>query len=106
MTLVPPAGLPAPLEPLSELAVPISFSARIGGTSVAVDISFAGLAPGPVNVFQMDVRMPDSFAQGSPILAAVSTILTWTTNSPGFSNNAVPSNSKTLHRCRWPSPAT
>jgi uncharacterized protein (TIGR03437 family) len=68
VTPAPPSGLPAPIEPLAELAVPISCSLFLGtgGISVAVDVSFSGLAPGLLNTFQMDVRMPDSFAQGNP----------------------------------------
>ena len=60
----PPAGLSAPLQPLSELAVPIS-CALSGTNPVPVDVPFAGLAPGLLNVFQIDAHPPPSF-QGSP----------------------------------------
>ncbi len=63
----PPAGLPAPLEPLSLLALPMSctLGADSNPSPARVSISFAGLAPGLLNIFQVDVQMPMSF-QGSP----------------------------------------
>lgn len=63
----PPAGLPAPLQPLAQLAVPISCTvgADTNPSPVPVNVAFAGLAPGLLNVFQLDVQMPNTF-QGSP----------------------------------------
>jgi uncharacterized protein (TIGR03437 family) len=63
----PPVGLPAPLNPLSILAVPISCTLGVYGdrSPVPVNVFFAGLAPGLLNVFQLDVQMPGSF-HGSP----------------------------------------
>jgi uncharacterized protein (TIGR03437 family) len=64
---VPPAGLPAPLQPLSLLTV--SLACTFGGDTnpnpVPVNVAFAGLAPALLNVFQVDVTLPDSF-QSSP----------------------------------------
>jgi uncharacterized protein (TIGR03437 family) len=60
----PFAGLRAPLQPLSELAVPISCT--LSDTNpVPVEVTFAGLAPGLLNVFQIDVHLPPTF-QGRP----------------------------------------
>jgi uncharacterized protein (TIGR03437 family) len=58
----PPAGLPAPLSPLSLLTPPMSCVLQADpypGDPVAV--LFAGLAPELLDVFQIDVRLPVSF---------------------------------------------
>jgi uncharacterized protein (TIGR03437 family) len=62
----PVAGLSAPLNFLSQLAVPVSCTLGLdaGPSPVPVSIPFAGLAPGFLNLFQLNIRMPDSF-QGS-----------------------------------------
>jgi uncharacterized protein (TIGR03437 family) len=56
----PPAGLPAPLRPVSVLTVSLSCSLRAepGTVTVPVEVLFAGLAPTLAGVFQLDVRMP------------------------------------------------
>jgi uncharacterized protein (TIGR03437 family) len=63
----PPAGLPAPLQPVSELAEPLActFGQDTNPHPVPVEVTFAGLAPGLLNVFQIDVHLPSSF-HGSP----------------------------------------
>jgi uncharacterized protein (TIGR03437 family) len=58
----PPAGLPAPLSPLSLLTRPMSCILQADpNPGDPVDVLFAGLAPELLNVFQVDVRLPVSF---------------------------------------------
>jgi uncharacterized protein (TIGR03437 family) len=66
----PPSGLAAPLSPLSELTTPMSceLTSHGGDQREAVAVLFAGLAPGLLNAFQIDVRMPDSLPEGSIFL--------------------------------------
>ena len=53
-------GLPAPRDPLaSALAVPV---VRLAGTELPV--IYAGLAPGEVGVYQINVTVPRSTPQG------------------------------------------
>jgi uncharacterized protein (TIGR03437 family) len=59
----PPAGLPAPLRPVSALTVSLACTLRAepGVVSVPVEVLFAGLGPTLTGVFQVDVRMPAVF---------------------------------------------
>jgi uncharacterized protein (TIGR03437 family) len=58
----PPAGLPAPLSPLSLLTPPMSCTLQADpNPGDPVEVVFAGLAPELLNVFQVDVRLPISF---------------------------------------------
>lgn len=58
----PPAGVPAPLQPIATLAVPISCTFQDSADySSNLNVLFAGLAPELLNVFQIDVRLPASF---------------------------------------------
>jgi uncharacterized protein (TIGR03437 family) len=53
-------GLPAPADPLAQaLTTPV---VRLGGVDLPVD--FAGLAPGEVGVYQINVRVPGNAPQG------------------------------------------
>jgi uncharacterized protein (TIGR03437 family) len=63
---VPPFGAPAPSQPLSTLADLFAcyISAPYSRRS-QLDVLFAGLAPTLLNVFQVDVRLPTSFASNS-----------------------------------------
>lgn len=64
----PPPGMPAPLAPLSFLVPPISCafwnnsSSYPPSASVPIEVLFAGLAPTFLGLFQVDIRMPASFA--------------------------------------------
>jgi uncharacterized protein (TIGR03437 family) len=68
VTPAPVAGYPAPLQPLSQLAAPIActIGSDNGSGVIPVTLPFVGLAPGLLNVFQMDVLMPPSFP-GNPV---------------------------------------
>lgn len=48
-------GVPAPLDTLASANLPVT--ASIGNQ--AVDVRFAGLAPGLVGIFQVNVKAPD-----------------------------------------------
>jgi minor extracellular serine protease Vpr len=57
------AGLPAPFNPLAvTTAVP---DVRLGGVPLAV--AYAGLAPGEVGVYQINVRAPARAPQGDEV---------------------------------------
>ena len=45
-------------------------SVLVNGTSVAA--SYAGLAPGPVGLFQVNAQIPESVAAGNAVMPAVS----------------------------------
>jgi uncharacterized protein (TIGR03437 family) len=65
----PPSGLAAPLSPLSELTLPMSCELRSqGGQREALEVLFAGLAPELLNIFQTDVRIPDSLPEEANLL--------------------------------------
>jgi uncharacterized protein (TIGR03437 family) len=57
-------GFAAPLSPLSRTAN--STTATVGG--VPVEVSFAGLAPGFVGLYQVDVRVPEETSSGTRTL--------------------------------------
>ena len=62
------AGLPAPSDPLAEaLATPL---VTLGGVKLPVD--FAGLAPGEVGVYQLNVRVPGNAPQGLAVPLTIS----------------------------------
>jgi uncharacterized protein (TIGR03437 family) len=69
----PTAGLPAPLAPVSVLATPIACTLGVQGSPspVPVNVTFAGLAPGLFNVFQVDVQMPASFQDNPSTLTCL-----------------------------------
>jgi len=57
------AGNPAPSTPLARVAIPPDV--RLGGTPMAV--SFAGLAPGMIGVYQLNARAPDHPGTGDNV---------------------------------------
>ena len=65
----PAAGVAAPLDASAQLAVPISCTLKNtdddpNAIPIPVNMPFVGLAPGLLNVFQMDVHIPESFPAG------------------------------------------
>ncbi|HLH16440.1 MAG TPA: hypothetical protein VKX45_04435 [Bryobacteraceae bacterium] len=59
-------GVPAPVDQLFPLADP--FECRIGyGGGPPLDVPFAGLAPGMIGIYQVNVRMPDPLPAGSSL---------------------------------------
>ena len=69
MTNRPPSGSAAGSDPLSDtLATP---TVMIGG--VAAPVSFSGLAPGFVGLYQVNVPVPDNVPSG-PAVSVVVTI--------------------------------
>jgi uncharacterized protein (TIGR03437 family) len=61
------SGVPAPSQPLSQASTP--FNVVIGGVNVPPQ--FAGLAPGFVGVFQINVQLPMGIPQGRTTLSIV-----------------------------------
>jgi minor extracellular serine protease Vpr len=57
------AGLPAPSDPPAVLVTPPDIS--LGGVTLPID--FAGLAPGEVGVYQINVQVPRSVPDGMEI---------------------------------------
>lgn len=66
----PETGVPTPLNRSYPLAEPLECHV-LSRPNPAVDaeVLFAGLAPGMIGVYQIDVRMPESFASSSPSLS-------------------------------------
>jgi uncharacterized protein (TIGR03437 family) len=63
-------GVPTPLNRLYPLSDPLQ--CQVGSppnSAVDAEVVFAGLAPGMLGVYQIDVRMPESFADSFPYLA-------------------------------------
>jgi uncharacterized protein (TIGR03437 family) len=61
-------GTPAPADPLSRAAYPVS--ATVGGQPAA--ITFAGLSPGSVGLFQVNLRLPMIGSGSYPLQVSVS----------------------------------
>ncbi|HWR51222.1 MAG TPA: hypothetical protein VN428_08955 [Bryobacteraceae bacterium] len=55
-----PTGVPAPLDTLHHLAAPFDCTAGVpaNGSATPVEVLFAGLAPGFVGLYQVDIRVP------------------------------------------------
>jgi uncharacterized protein (TIGR03437 family) len=62
------AGLPAPSSPLAEASAQPSVT--LGGTSL--NVSYAGLAPGEVGVYQINASIPSGVTQGLTIPLVIS----------------------------------
>ena len=69
MTNQPATGAPAPTSPLAQTTHTVTVT--IG--SVVADVSFAGLAPGWVGLYQVNVQVPASAPVGDavPVLLSV-----------------------------------
>jgi uncharacterized protein (TIGR03437 family) len=65
VTPAPPPGTAAPLQPISALTDPLACFISDYSSRIPIDVLFAGLAPTLLNVFQVDVRLPTSFASNS-----------------------------------------
>jgi uncharacterized protein (TIGR03437 family) len=64
-----PAGQPAPDSPLSETATtPVVL---VGG--VPAEVTFSGLAPGTVGVYQINARIPSGIPAGSSVTLLIQT---------------------------------
>jgi uncharacterized protein (TIGR03437 family) len=59
----PPTGAPAPYSPLARITGGVEVS--IGGQPA--EVSFAGLAPGSVGLYQVNARVPDGVAAGEQV---------------------------------------
>jgi len=81
----PPAGSPALSNPVSQTTTPATVT--IGG--VGVTPSFAGLAPGYVGLYQVNVQVPADAATGSEVTLSIS-IGGETSNTVTIPINAVP----------------
>ena len=57
-----PTGEPGPASPLARLVNPVTCIDRSNNASL--ELSFAGLAPGLVGVYQMDLRVPSDASSG------------------------------------------
>jgi uncharacterized protein (TIGR03437 family) len=62
-----PSGMPAPASPLSSTACP--YSATFTLFAIRANALFAGLVPGLVGVYQVNIRIPDDLPAGSTMLA-------------------------------------
>jgi uncharacterized protein (TIGR03437 family) len=62
-----PDGTPAPIAPLSRTvnAVTCNTLNAAGADSGPAEVLFAGLAPGMIGIYQIDVRLPDPLPAGS-----------------------------------------
>ena len=64
-----PTGLVTPLVPLSPLNWPF---ACYQGNSIEngqmLDVPFAGMAPGMIGIYQVNIRMPDPLPSGNPLV--------------------------------------
>jgi uncharacterized protein (TIGR03437 family) len=66
---LPPPGVAAPASPLATLAQPMVCRAGASAEEgVTADVLFAGLAPGMMGVYQIDVRMPATLPPSWAIL--------------------------------------
>ncbi len=65
MTPAVAAGTPSPVSPLSTTVAPVT--ANIAGRDATV--TFAGLAPGLIGVYQVNIIVPTSTPSGSVRLA-------------------------------------
>ena len=71
MTNSPPTGAAALQSPLS-IVMPITYpTATVGG--VAAFVSFAGLAPGFIGLYQVNVQVPQGVAAGNSVPVVLST---------------------------------
>lgn len=75
-----PTGRPAPSNPPATVINPVAVT--VGGI-VAADVQFAGLTPGLVGLYQVNVRIPAGVAAGSAVPLVIS-------------QNSVPSNTVTI----------
>jgi uncharacterized protein (TIGR03437 family) len=66
-------GIPTPAAPLFRLADP--FDCRLGYPqgSPAVDVLFAGLAPGMIGIYKVSIRLPESMPPGTASLSCGTT---------------------------------
>jgi uncharacterized protein (TIGR03437 family) len=64
----PATGAPAPVKPLAQTTNPVTVT--IGG--VATQVLFAGLAPGYVGLYQVNLLVPGTAPAGSAVTVALS----------------------------------
>jgi uncharacterized protein (TIGR03437 family) len=62
------AGLPAPTSPLAQAS--IQPTVTLGGASL--NVSYAGLAPGEVGVYQINASVPNGVPQGLTVPLVIS----------------------------------
>lgn len=53
-----PTGIPAPASPLSILTTEITCNAQLDTDATPVHVLYAGLAPGTIGYYQLDLRLP------------------------------------------------
>jgi len=68
VTNTPPNGMPKPDAPLSSVISSLSASLSQSGSSTAVEVLFAGLAPRLIGYYQIDLRLPVSLETGDAFL--------------------------------------
>jgi uncharacterized protein (TIGR03437 family) len=68
VTTPPRTGEPASASPLSVLVDKIQCELGMGADNVPLQVLFAGLAPGMIGVYQIDLRMPEHLTGTSAIL--------------------------------------
>lgn len=68
VTNPPPSGSPASGNPLSQVIVPVLVN--IGG--VPVEVTFAGLSPGFVGLYQINVKVPEGTPTGDAVQVVIS----------------------------------
>jgi uncharacterized protein (TIGR03437 family) len=64
-----PDGTPAPSAPLSRTVNPVTCDI-LHGTATDMEVLFAGLAPGLVGIYQIDVRLPNQLPEGNVLQVA------------------------------------
>jgi uncharacterized protein (TIGR03437 family) len=68
VTTPPRTGEPASASPLSLLVDKIQCELEMGAEPVPLQVLFAGLAPGMIGVYQIDLRMPQQITGTTAIL--------------------------------------
>ncbi len=64
-----PTGLVTPLVPLSPLNWPFAcYEGNSTENGQMLDVPFAGLAPGMIGIYQVNIRMPDPLPSGTPLV--------------------------------------
>ena len=72
VTEPPRTGEPASASPLSVLVDKIQCELGMGADNVPLQVLFAGLAPGMIGVYQIDLRMPEQLTGTAAILGCSS----------------------------------
>ena len=70
VTNQPPTGSPAPLSPLAQTSYSPPPAVMVGG--VAADVSFSGLAPGYVGLYQINAQVPAGLPANSATPVSIS----------------------------------